>query len=359
MRKRENGLDLLRCIAAFGVVLAHVVSPYKHYYEPLAKAGAFVPNATSWIIAFLRMQNWVVPAFFMMSGAYILSSAKTGDFRSFYRKTWKKLGIPTLIWTLVYGIVCIVYYRFFYGVDFGTAAYLELGQAVLGTPAAHLWYMFALIGMYLAAPFLVLGKEKLSKRGWLQISLVVYIWGTVSAILQPFTYYWSLNTISSLLGVFMMGNVIHERIGERKNRGLGLACIGGGLACMVILMVLYHKGVLEGQLPNWVVQIFADLKPFGPLITIGGGLFFAGFRLLDVKKEFVRLGGMTFDVYLVHGIFLMAFSLLEKQMGLPDSVFGQPISLLEVLINAILVYVCSFGVAALQDKWRSAHRQNS
>ena len=354
MKKRENGLDLLRCIAAFGVVLAHVLSPYKHYYEPLAKAGAFVPNAASWIVAFLRMQNWAVPAFFMMSGAYILGSARTTDFKSFYKKTWKRLGIPTLIWTGVYLVVCTVYYWLYYGVDFSTAVILELGQTALGTPAAHLWYMFALIGMYLAAPFLALGKEKLTKRGWMWASLVVYVWGTVTAILQPFTYYWGMNTIGNLLGVFMMGNVIHEGIGEKKSKALGGLCIAGGLGCMVLLTLLYHKGVLEGQLPDWVVQVFADLKPFGPLITIGGGLFFAGFRLLDIQKDFSKWGGRTFDVYLVHGVFLMVFSLIEKLIGLPDAWFGQMTCLVEIIINAALVYVLSFAASALLEKWRAA-----
>ncbi len=356
MKQRENGLDLLRCIAAFGVVLAHILSPYKHYYDTLVKAGAFIPDAVSWTVVLLRMQNWAVPAFFMLSGAYILGSAKTGDFRSFYRKTWKKLGIPTLIWSLVYIVVTTLYYRLYYGIDLATAFSQEMGQAELGSPAAHLWYMFALIGMYLAAPFLVAGKEKLTRRGWALVGVTLYLWGTVNAILQPFTYYWSLNTIANLLGVFVLGNVIHEAIGPRKNNLLGALFIAAGAACTVLLGALYHQGALAKQLPELVVRVFADLKPFGPLITLGGGLFFTGFRLIDVKKDFSHPGALTFDVYLVHGVFLMAVSLLEKLVGLPDSLFGSPFCVLEILISTVLVYVLSFGFAILMEKFRRGRK---
>ena len=127
----------------------------------------------------------------------------------------------------------------------------------------------------------------------------------------------------------------------------------GRFASAVLLMVLYHRGTLEGRLPGWIVQTFADLKPFGPLITVGGGLFFAGFRLIDVRKDFSRPGAMTFDVYLVHGVFLMAASLLEKQMGLPDSLFGQAGCLAEILIATCVIYLLSFGAAWVLERFRA------
>ena len=89
-RKRENALDLLRIIAAFLVVQGHVYVNYKAFSATSIYASEIAPNAIIvFILNFLRCQNWAVPAFFMVSGAFVLSSSKTGDFSSFYSKTWK------------------------------------------------------------------------------------------------------------------------------------------------------------------------------------------------------------------------------------------------------------------------------
>ena len=346
---RENGLDLLRLIAAFGVVLAHVLTPYMKYYSGLAEKGAYGFDSVSFVTVLLRMQNWAVTVFFMISGAFVLRSAKTADFKSFYQRTWKKLGIPTIIFSVIFIIVTPVY-RVLSGSmpDIVTSFLYELLGALKGMPAEHMWYMFVLIGMYLMAPFLAMGREKIGSKAFARMSVIVYIWGTIGCLLEKPSFYWTLGTIINMLGIFMMGCTIHEKIGEKKSRSQGILFIFIGILFAFLIALVYIFGKLMSVLPGFIADIFGDLTPYNPFVSLGGGFLFAGFRLLDIRKDFFALAEITFYVYLVHPLVMMAVTLIEKgTLGIPYSVFGKPVSLAVIVINTIIVYVLSFVIGKL------------
>ena len=346
---RENGLDLLRLIAAFGVVMAHVLTPYIKYYDGLSDNGGYRLDTLSFVTILLRMQNWAVTVFFMISGAFVLRSAKTADFKSFYNKTWKKLGIPTIVFSVIFMIITPVY-RVISGSmpDIVTSYLYELLGTFKGMPAEHMWYMFVLIGMYLMAPFIVLGREKVGSQVFAKMSVIVFIWGTIGCLLEKPSYYWTLGTIINLLGIFMMGCAIHEKIGEKKDRSKGILFIILGILAALLIAFIYVFGNYMKVIPGFIADILGKLNPYNPLVSLGGGCMFAGFRLLDIKKDFFNLAEITFYVYLVHPLVMMAVSLIEsKALGIPYSVFGKPESIAVIVINTVIVYILSFVVGKL------------
>ena len=139
INKRRFALDLLRIIAAFGVVWLHVST------RVLASSN---PHSFTWLIANMAnsMSRWCVPVFVMISGAFLLKAPPSGPFE-FYRKRLSRILIPLAFWTIFYlGIVTVDAHRIY--------PRIILLSLIKGEPYYHLWYLYMVAGLYLAAPFL-------------------------------------------------------------------------------------------------------------------------------------------------------------------------------------------------------------
>ena len=349
VKGRDNAIDLIRILAAFLVVLIHAHESYILLYQGSAYASIIPGNTTMLIISFMRAVNWAVPIFFFSSGAFVLTNPKTGDFGSFYRKTWKRLGIPTLVFAVIYLIANPIYYVTTGSIpDTGTAVGYELLNMVKGMPAQHMWYMFVLIGMYLCAPFLYLAKEKMGSKAFGKIAVIVYIWGVFGGFVSYSDFYWTPGTIANLLGLFMLGGVIHEKIGDKKNKKLALLFAAAGIILWMILTLFYMV-----KLPG-MLKIFGRLTPYNPLIGIIGGMFFTSARLLDIKKGFGRIADLTYYIYLLHPLVLMPFGYFGKSMAESlYSVIGEASIPVGILIMATITFIFSALISWVINKIQS------
>ena len=340
MKKRENGLDLLRLIAAFLVVFGHEISTYKNLYEKAAEtAGGMAADFSVWVIGFARAQIWAVDAFFMLSGAFVLSSAKTTDFGGFYKNMRAKLVRPTVIFSIFFFVVMTLM-NIMFGMPFGTALYYEVQKTLTGRPADHMWYMFVLIGMYLCAPFIKAGKDLLGQKGFEKAAVFAFVWGILSLVAQPQEYDWSTGKIAGLLGMFMLGNVIHDRLGDKKDNKLGAAVLCLGILSTVIVMILYvHKNIMY-DCPAVLGFRLTDVAH--PLTALGGAAFFTAFHLLDVKKDMFKSAELTFYIYLVHPFMQIVVELFSRGIfKTPDSVYGTPMCAAAIIISSIVCYALS------------------
>ena len=132
-------VDLTRFLGAFLVVLAHVVT-----YPSLMGKGTFWAQTV-----YYTTTRMAVPLFFMLSGMLLL--AKEEPLAVFFRKRAFKVMFPFFVWSLIY------YYWYNYSASTGG----ELSFFLLGIVktfkiprAAHLWFFYSLIGLYIATPIL-------------------------------------------------------------------------------------------------------------------------------------------------------------------------------------------------------------
>lgn len=142
MNKRIFYLDWLRSFAIVMVLALHCISDY------MVRADLF--GSVSWYVylALNALARTGVPIFLMISGGLILSSEKTDDFSSFYKKRLLHLAIPLVFWNLAYFILKSLFGSA--GFDFGAL----LADLINCGTEYHLWYLYTLIGIYLFAPFL-------------------------------------------------------------------------------------------------------------------------------------------------------------------------------------------------------------
>jgi len=151
-----------------------------------------------------------VPLFFMISGFLLLG--KVEPIKIFLKKRMKKIIIPLMVWSVIY-ILWHAYY------SNSSVINLKSFYSVLFTPASyHLWFLYALIGLYLYMPVLRIFVVNSNKTYiyyfiilWFLVSLIPYIQG-VTDIKNEI----DLRMMSGFIGYLVLGSFLGKII-IRKN----------------------------------------------------------------------------------------------------------------------------------------------
>lgn len=146
MRKFLNALDLLRAVAFIFVLIQHSIGGYS------LDANAPINN-----VIFLRMIYSIakpaVPMFFFISASVLFYTYKDNvNIIEFYKRRFSRTLLPYISCTIIY----IVVYHI--KVDNLLISFLN-GNAVF-----HLWYMGALIQLYIIYPVIVFSLNKLNRK---------------------------------------------------------------------------------------------------------------------------------------------------------------------------------------------------
>ena len=109
-KPREYNYELLRVLSCIGIISIHVASFYSNFFISEYKVNN-ISYDFFYIPAFMTcvyesLGRFGVGCFLMLSGAFILNSVKTRDYREFYRHRLYKLGIPTILFS-----VLLVFYQ--------------------------------------------------------------------------------------------------------------------------------------------------------------------------------------------------------------------------------------------------------
>ena len=140
MTEKLSYISVLRIMATIAVIAIHASSGYLNSTD----IAGFDWKYANLINSFTRCS---VPIFVMISGALLIT--KEENIGYFYKKRLLKICAPFLFWTIFY---------FFYNTNV-----LELSNDQLISTLvyrlknganAHLWYLYMIIGLYLAIPFL-------------------------------------------------------------------------------------------------------------------------------------------------------------------------------------------------------------
>lgn len=136
-------LDVTRVVAIVAVVLIHVLAPLvTGRWASEGSAGWWTANV---IDSALR---WCVPVFVMISGALLLDPRRVERPRDFYLRRLGRVGVPLIVWTLVY----LGFRQWWLEEDLSVE---DAARGVLaGTPFLQLYFLYVLVGLYALAPFL-------------------------------------------------------------------------------------------------------------------------------------------------------------------------------------------------------------
>jgi len=121
------GIDFARVVACLMVIVVHVAATNFYTFSDKWWATNFWDSLT----------RGCVPLFLMISGALLLN--KDESLGVFIRKRFSKIIPPLLFWSLAY--LALNNYRH--------VEPLTIMQIFLGPAMYHLWYLYAILGLYL------------------------------------------------------------------------------------------------------------------------------------------------------------------------------------------------------------------
>jgi surface polysaccharide O-acyltransferase-like enzyme len=288
----DRRISILRTLACMMVVVLHIATNLLGTYDQNWMAGNVYDSFT----------RACVPIFIMISGATLLSRHE--PLSVYFRKRALRIIPPLLFWSVFY-----LAWRTFSGehIDNWMLAIFK------GPTMYHLWYFYALIGMYLFIPVLRIffrGSSKNEQIWFIWIWLAVCSLIPSAQILLDYRYnighfleeidpvrIFDLNYYSGLAGYLVLGAFAASSKSSTKT---GLFIFLAGTATTIALRVgcaYYGKSS----------DFFGD--NYSPsLIAAGYGLFIA---IMSMKpgpspKLLITLGECSLGIYGLH-VFIIQF----------------------------------------------------
>jgi len=354
--ERLAWMDLLRVICLFLVVLIHVCA--------CVSGGAAVRGVSSTecglagliVSCFYVVSRGVaVPLLIMISGALLLG--RNESVTTFYRKRFGKILVPFLAWSCI-SILCL--WLAGQTLRDGTPITLtsSLGAILSGNIVGGFWFLYMLISLYLAAPFLsiLVRNAPKSTMMWFLILwwFAIAVFPVLDSIAQEsldiegITVYFQFHLVAHWVGLFVAGYVLKDVLISKRWALIALAV----WFCLSLMRpVSTHVCYNYPDSSITLCLIFMDKYIF-PIVLCHAVLplmVFLAFRSLCDHPSVVssRLGRiiisfapLTFGIYLCHHL---VFQPVMRKLAL-----GSCDSLLLVLwaipALSLLFFVVTAGV---------------
>ena len=311
---RDIRLDILRSVSIFAVILIHVVSimdaqkNFETYYW------------STWILSILNESLfWCVPVFFMLSGALLLAKSDE-PMHTFYKKRITKILIPTLFWSAFFLIYLIIYKDF--------TLYNIIGAILKGKPFYHLWFMYAIIGLYIFTPFLRILIANLTQKQINIFLVLLFIFTIANNYIG--NYFHNQGNIFSLflsyIGYFILGYSIYKnKKNFIKHNKIYLIFFIIATIIFSIMSILIHKIPITAYYTPFIA--FEAILLFIYIITSTNKIKF--------PKIWVQLSTLSFGAYLIHPLFI----LLIPNLQIKDLIYIPFLFLLIMIASYTAVYI--------------------
>lgn len=325
-------LDALRCLAILLVITLHAMGPFLVSPSLCGRPG--------WYLCILQnpINRAGVPLFFMISGFLLLRDPATGRTASFYRHRIPRLLVPLSVWNLIY---FLAYHP--PGEPFRLVDYL---RPLLNFGASyHMWFVYAILGMYLLAPVLRLVVEK-GPRFYPLILMGVAVFP--SAILPllnsilPFEIRLFTPMLEGLLGYFLLGYLLGTAVFPPSTRA-AIYCGGAAGYLMDVWADLATSSTQAIPLPS---QSGYRLSHY--LVAAAIFVLFRAFwekhaaLLTPVECLLSRLSQCVFGVFWVH---ILALDLAAQLIG--DGWTIAPFLVLKISIATLLSFLLMVAVSRI------------
>lgn len=290
-REKNYNLEVLRVVACIMVVVIHVSNYYSRGY------GLGEVSNASYVFSIITnvISRIAVPIFFMISGSLLLEETLL------IKKSLRRVG-NTLLSLVVWSAIYFIWNYFYRGrlYDFRLIFYEPV--------KAHLWFLYAIIGMYLVLPFLqnmFKSMQDILMRYFVTLWFLLLTVDYVLALCEiPVAYEIPLVGTSCYLGYFVLGYIVKGTI--KKVPISTKTCYAGATFCLTaVIFFTYICTVLQDSHYDKLFQ-YRNI-----LIAIASALIFYDALKNEhrpykerTKRILSFLSRHSFTIYLCHVIFL-------------------------------------------------------
>ncbi|WP_298441653.1 acyltransferase family protein [uncultured Ferrimonas sp.] len=316
---------LLRVVAAFAVVMIHVLGPWRELYGVVPQHQWFSATAIN------AVSRWAVPVFIMLSGALLLFPSTPLNAQRYLQRRVAKVVVPFLAWSLIYCLIS--------GGQSGD--WQHTWDAILALPKSpswyHLWFFYDFIPLYFVIPLLGALLAKMSTE---QIKLLLVAW-----LLLTLTQWLRIDTplrINLLLysGYLLLGWFLHQQR-QYWRWWLGL----GG----VMLLVNVVGSGWAAELKGGYSAKYMSYKTLNTALIAAMVFVLAqryGYRVSRaLHRPILSLSRYSLGIYLLHPLLLIPIRPIDNGVY---HWFGHP--LLAIPLLSVMVLLLSWLLVAAVSK---------
>lgn len=332
-KKRQIEFDVMRVVAMFAVIVTHTCGVVIH--DLSVNSSEFI------VLNIIRAAiTWHVPLFVMISGRFFLDPDKNISISDIFRKYISHIVIAFVIWSAIY----TAYYMWQAWIS-GENIFSMWKQFVYQfiTGPYHMWYVFMIIGLYIATPIL---RKITQDKKLMEYFIIIFILSqflvlyatkmpvigeTLTAVLDKSNFHISLG----YCGYYILGYYLYRYgIPEKFEKAMYVITVLLIVFCCVgkTLHSIYdgeENALISKYLtPNIIIEscgvYLFFMKKFGKIKMTS-----------RVETLFIKLGKWGFGVYLSHAIVLEILTLLGM-----NPLFAFP-------FGVIIMSVCTFVLSAL------------
>lgn len=308
---RVQYFEWARAFGALGIVVLHVfIAICNETPSPGVSMGRWLVYRELGMV----LSRWCVPVFLMVSGALLLDPAKELGLPKLRRYVGRMLFI-----ICTFGLAFALMQEY---VDQGPGwgmVLVSLRDLVFEQSWDHLWYVYAMVGIYALTPLLraFVARASRGEYRWTLAWLLAFCFAvpTLNSLLG-----WSLTafclTIPCYFTYYLMGHYVHTYL--RFDWRWAVA----GLACVAAMGWLVAWGTPRGD-----VEAGLFYAPGSPLLCVYAVAIFLGLRrLLDAVPirsvpAAAVLARYSFGVYLIHPLFGHLALMLTNPLDYPPVLY--------------------------------------
>ncbi|MBK1811526.1 acyltransferase family protein [Clostridium sp. YIM B02505] len=331
-KNRVIGLEILRIVACFLVILRHVTDSY----------GSIIAKDNFRTISILRSISYTALPFFFLITGYFLFNYKDKGYKAFFSKKFNRVLIPYLFW----GIIYILYLNMFTTMKIG---YDIVKLFLTNSIYTHFWYVYYVIGVYICTPFLRKFVDKLSNKDLLYIISVWFVLCIINPILRNFNYGIPITFVfSDWWGYIIIGYAM-RRVPFSKDIFKKVLAI---LASTVIVLTMINSSMfLTSALIK--IPLISEMSITQLIITVS--IFYISIYVNNFIQDritdkayilIVNISSLTYGIFLIHNLILYSFVIKMFGINITPTfihpLLGSPVqALLIFMISLITVFLVS------------------
>lgn len=334
-KQREVEFDILRFIATIAVIATHVCGSQIH--DLAVTTTDFV-----WLNVIRAAVTWDVPIFVMISGRFFLAPERKCTIKVLYQKYIKHLVVAFGIWSAIY----TMYYMlngYFVGKNI-FAMWKEYFFEFLTGPY-HMWYIFMIVGLYVASPILRKIAEDKQLMEYFIILFLIAQFVQQYAVRMPLIGNIATTIVGKIYfhialgysGYFVLGYYLYRYgFSERITKWL--------YPVTVILILFSCVGTTIQSMQDGILNEFISTYQTPNVIIESCGIymFFIKKKVKvqlneKVKSIFAILGKWGFGIYLSHALMLEILSMTGLTPTFITPIIG--VSLMTICVFAMSVFV--------------------
>lgn len=343
MKQRIVYLDYLRIIAALAVIGIHVAGKGTYILGGKIEANPIIFMTAAVIDSCLR---FAVPIFFMISGALVFSKPEM-NISTFYPNRAKRILIPLLFWALFYSFVF----------NQGWPVREHFKQILLGNPFYHLWFLYAVIGIYLVVPVFYQFLKHSSKRDIEIVLGISFILNTILPMIS--SKFWvdisgafSFTYLSGSIFYFLLGYYLINYDFKLFDR-IWKVLIGYIISSLIISVLTVKSSLEQGMHATFYINTLWTL------VIVQAASLFVLVKLLyqhfnkkdktDIKgfKLVKMLGDYSMGVYLIHAFILEIY---QRIWVVSYETVDFSSYIIHLVVGFIVVYFSSILVVMILKK---------